>query len=88
MENFLINISKQSLYLILILSAPATLVALVIGLVISLIQATTQVQEQTLTFVPKLVAVMLVLALTAPWAMTQLIQFTQVIFEQFPKYLR
>ena len=88
MENFLITISQQSLYLVLILSAPAVLVAMVVGLLISLVQATTQVQEQTLTFVPKLVAVMVMLALTGPWLMVQLISFTQNILDQFPKYIR
>jgi len=88
MENYLIAISKQSLYLILILSAPSVLVAMVIGLIISLVQATTQIQEQTLTFVPKLVAVMAILALTGPWSMVQLIIFTQNILDQFPKYIK
>lgn len=88
MENYLISITKQALYLVLILSAPAVGVAMVIGLVISLIQATTQVQEQTLTFVPKLIAVMMILALTGPWCMVQLIGFTQNILEQFPRYIK
>lgn len=88
MENFLITISQQSLYLVLILSAPAVLVAMVVGLVISLVQATTQVQEQTLTFVPKLVSVMVILALTGPWLMVQLISFTHNVLDQFPKYIR
>ena len=88
MENYLISITKQALYLVLILSAPSVAVAMVVGLVISLIQATTQVQEQTLTFVPKLIVVMVVLALTGPWCMVQLISFTQKILDQFPKYLR
>lgn len=88
MENYLVSITKQALYLVLILSAPAVAVAMVVGLIISLIQATTQVQEQTLTFVPKLIVVMVVLALTGPWCMVQLISFTQNILDQFPKYLR
>ena len=88
MENFLISVSQQSLYLILILSAPAVMVAMIVGLLISLIQATTQVQEQTLTFVPKLVAVMVTLALTGPWSMMQLISFTQTVLDQFPKYIK
>lgn len=88
MENYLISITKQALYLVLILSAPAVGVAMVLGLVISLIQATTQVQEQTLTFVPKLIAVMMILALTGPWCMVQLIGFTQNILEQFPRYIK
>ncbi len=87
MESYLVAISQQSLYLILILSAPAVIVAMGIGLVISLVQATTQIQEQTLTFVPKLVAVMVVLALTGHWSMVQLITFTHNILDQFPKYI-
>jgi len=85
--SFIVGISKQSLYLILILSAPSVLVAMTIGLIISLIQATTQIQEQTLTFVPKLVAVMAILALTGPWCMQQLVVFTHNILDQFTKYL-
>jgi flagellar biosynthesis protein FliQ len=88
MENFLVAISKQSLYLVLILSAPSVLVALIVGLAISLVQATTQIQEQTLTFVPKLVAVLMILALTGPWCMVQLMAFTKNILEQFPKYIQ
>ncbi|MFO1518564.1 MAG: flagellar biosynthetic protein FliQ [bacterium] len=67
------------------LHAPAVLVAMVIGLMISLVQATTQIQEQTLTFVLKLVAVMVILSLTGPWCMENG-YFTHT--EQFPKYLR
>lgn len=88
MENYLIAITKQGLYLVLILSAPAVGVAMVVGLVISLIQATTQIQEQTLTFVPKLIVVMMVLALTGPWCMVQLVGFAQNILDQFPKYIK
>ena len=88
MESYLVAITKQGLYLVLILSAPAVGVAMVVGLVISLIQATTQVQEQTLTFVPKLIMVMMVLAFTGPWCMVQLISFTQNILNQFPKYIK
>lgn len=88
MESFLISITKQSLYLVLILSAPSVGIAMIIGLIISLVQATTQIQEQTLTFVPKLIAVMLMLALTGPWCMVQLMAFTQTILDQFPKYIK
>ncbi|PIR20328.1 MAG: flagellar biosynthetic protein FliQ [Deltaproteobacteria bacterium CG11_big_fil_rev_8_21_14_0_20_47_16] len=83
MENFVV-ISKQALYLALILTGPPVLVAMLVGLVISLVQATTQVQEQTLTFVPKLVAVVVAIAVAGPWIMTQLIQFTTQLFTSFP----
>ncbi len=88
MENYVLAIGKSSLYLILVLSAPAVVVALVVGLMISLVQATTQIQEQSLTFVPKLVGVFVTLALTGPWLMTQMISFTQSLLSGFPTYIR
>jgi flagellar biosynthesis protein FliQ len=87
MENYILAIGKQSLFLILVLSAPPVLVALVTGLMISLVQATTQIQEQTLTFVPKLVAVLLTLAFTGPWLMTQIVAYTHALLEGFPTYI-
>lgn len=87
METFVV-ISKQALYLALILTGPPVLVAMLVGLVISLIQATTQVQEQTLTFVPKLVAITVTIALTGPWIMRQLIQFSINLFEHLPDFAK
>lgn len=87
MDNFVI-ISKQALYLALILTGPPVLVAMLVGLVISLIQATTQIQEQTLTFVPKLVAITVTIAVTGPWIMGQLIQFSVQLFERFPELVK
>lgn len=87
MESYILAIGKQGLFLTLILSAPAVLVALIVGLLISLVQATTQIQEQTLTFVPKLVGVFLILALTGPWLMSQMIAFTRALLEGFPSYI-
>lgn len=87
MESYILAIGKQGLFLTLILSAPAVLVALIVGLMISLVQATTQIQEQTLTFVPKLVGVFMVLALTGPWLMSQMIAFTKALLEGFPSYI-
>lgn len=87
MESYILAIGKQGLFLTLILSAPAVLVALLVGLMISLVQATTQIQEQTLTFVPKLVGVFVVLALTGPWLMAQMIAFARTLLESFPNYI-
>ena len=88
MEAYLISITKQALYLTLILSAPAVAAAMMIGLVVSLVQATTQVQEQTLTFVPKLVAVIVTLALVGPWTMVQLVSFTHSLLDSFTTYVK
>lgn len=88
MEAYIISITKQALYLTLILTAPPVTAAMLVGLAVSLVQATTQVQEQTLTFVPKLVAVIVALALVGPWTMIQLVSFAQSLFESFPTYVK
>lgn len=88
MEAYLISITKQALYLVLILTAPPVATAMMLGLTVGLIQATTQVQEQTLTFVPKLVGVILALALIGPWTMVQLINFANSLLDGFPNYIR
>lgn len=84
MENYVVSITKQALLLTLILSAIPVMTALIVGLLISILQATTQVQEQTLTFVPKLVAIVLTLIFAGPWMMTQTVRFVQAILESFP----
>ena len=83
MESYIISITKQALYLTLILTAPTVMAAMMVGLAVSLVQATTQIQEQTLTFVPKLVAVIVMLAITGPWTMVQLVNFTNSLMESF-----
>ena len=88
MESYVLSITKQALYLILILSAAPVLVALMVGLTVSIVQATTQVQEQTLTFVPKLVAMVLTLAFAGPWMMNYIVTFIRGILEQSPDIVR
>lgn len=88
MEGYVMSFTKQALFLVLILSAIPVMLALVVGLLVSLFQATTQIQEQTLTFVPKLVAVVLGLAFAGPWMMTQLIQFSKGLLEIFPTIIK
>lgn len=88
MDAFSTSVTIKALYLVLLLSAPPVLAAMVIGLIISLLQATTQVQEQTLTFVPKMVAVILVIAWLANSGISKLINFTIGILDQMPKTLQ
>jgi flagellar biosynthetic protein FliQ len=71
----------QALYLIVVLSAPVLLTAMIVGLVISLLQAVTQIQEQTLSFVPKMVATFIVIALTAGWVASSLYTFAVEVFK-------
>lgn len=70
---------------IVILAAPILLTALVVGLLVSILQATTSIQEQTLTFVPKITAIMLVLALLGGWMFTHLSEYTLRLFELIPE---
>ncbi len=86
--DYFIGIAKQSLFLALIITAPPVLLAMVVGLVISILQATTQIQEQTLTFVPKLVVVVLVLIVASELMSGQLLSFTHWLFDNFAKYVK
>jgi len=75
------QLAGEALWLILVLSLLPLLASLVVGLVISLFQALTQVQEQTLTFVPKIIATILVIMITAPWMMEVLQEFATRAFD-------
>lgn len=77
-----LDIVQFAVWTILTASAPVVLVAMVVGIGIALVQALTQIQEITLTFVPKIVAIMLVVALTGPFIGSQISAFTNVIFER------
>jgi flagellar biosynthetic protein FliQ len=77
-----INLLRGGVLETLIISAPLLLVGLVVGLVISIIQATTSIQEQTLTFVPKIAAILGALVLLGPWILSSLREFTVNLFQQ------
>ena len=76
-----IRIVREALLLVLLVSAPAMAASVLVGFVVSVFQATTQIQEQTLSYVPKLVAVFLSLAILGPWMLTQTVRFAKVILE-------
>jgi flagellar biosynthesis protein FliQ len=84
-EEYLLRVAREGLLLVLLVSAPAVLASLIVGLVVGIMQATTQVQEPTLTFVPKLVAVFFTLALAGPWIGAQLVRFSRSLFEAIPR---
>ena len=75
---------QQALYLMLMVSAPLLLVVLVVGLVVSIFQAATQINEQTLSFVPKIIAAVGVLALAGPWMMTSLVEYLRRMLLAIP----
>ncbi len=76
------DILAQGLKLVLLISAVAIVPSLLTGLVVSIFQATTQINEQTLSFLPRLIMTLLVLVFAGKWMLTQLIDFTQLIFQQ------
>jgi flagellar biosynthetic protein FliQ len=75
----IVRILREGLMLVLLLSAGPMLASLIVGLGVSIFQATTQIQEQTLTYVPKLVAVFISIAVLGPWMLHQVVSFTQVL---------
>jgi flagellar biosynthetic protein FliQ len=86
--NQLVYVTQEALYLVLIASAPPIILSLLVGFLIAVFQATTQIQEQTLTFAPKMVVVFGVLALAGPWIGGQLFRFTHHLFDRFPYLIR
>jgi len=76
--------AQQGLYLLLAVSAPLLLTVLVVGLVVSVFQAATQIHEQTLSFVPKIVAAVAVLAVAGPWMLTTLVEYVQRTLQAIP----
>ena len=84
-ENLIIGIVKDALYTALIVAGPILIVSIVIGLIISIFQATTQIQEQTLTFVPKLLGIAAVGLMLGSFMLHKLVQFTERIFELITK---
>ncbi len=80
--NDVLQILREGIYVLLIVGAPTMLVALVVGLIVSLFQALTQIQEATLTFVPKVVAMMLTLVIALPFMLDRLDDYTMKLFER------
>lgn len=71
-----IDLAREAIWIGLLIGSPVLLVGMLVGLVLGLIQALTQIQEQTIAFVPKIVAMILVLSLTLPWIITQMVQYS------------
>ena len=85
---FIVGIMAETIKVTLLISAPALLVGLVIGVVVSLFQAITQIQEMTLVFVPKIVGVMITVVIFLPWMINLLVSFTHNLFANIPLYIR
>ena len=87
-QDFVVQILFQGVNLTLLLSIPAVGVGLLVGFLISLFQAVTQIQEQTLMFVPKVIAVLGMVALTAPWIVSIMLDFTLSLWANIPNMVR
>ena len=87
-EAFIIDFAMESLKTTLLVSAPMLGFGLVTGLVVSIFQAVTSIQELTLTFIPKILAVFLALLLFFPWLLQVLLNFTSKILINFPEYIQ
>ncbi|MCU1486173.1 MAG: fliQ [Actinomycetia bacterium] len=87
-DSTVIDIAIQTMMITAKLAAPILIVSLAIGVAVSLLQSVTQVQEYTLTFVPKLAGIAIVIVVAGSWMLHQLIAFTQDLFERVPSLIR
>lgn len=83
-----LDIGREALMITMIISAPLLIISLLIGLIISIFQATTQIQEQTLTFVPKILAIFASIILFGPWMLTTMINYTQHLILNINNYIK
>lgn len=85
-QNFVIYIAREALTTVILVSAPILVVSLVIGLAVSIFQATTSIQEQTLSFVPKIIGVMVAVVVFGPWMLNVLLAFSGNILANLHTY--
>ncbi|MDK2877489.1 MAG: flagellar biosynthesis protein FliQ [Thermoanaerobacteraceae bacterium] len=86
-QETIIHLGQQALTVVLLVSAPMLGLGMLVGIIISILQATTQIQEQTMTFVPKIVAVIAAILIFGPWMLTVITQFTQNLFSELPNFI-
>ncbi|NGQ94021.1 flagellar biosynthesis protein FliQ [Brevibacillus sp. SYP-B805] len=86
-QELLMQIAQGSVYTILLVTAPALGAGLLVGLLVSVFQATTQIQEQTLAFIPKIVAVLVTLLVVGPWMMRVVVEFAMNIFGNLHRFV-
>jgi flagellar biosynthetic protein FliQ len=82
-----VDLGREAVLVCLKLSAPALVVGLLVGLAVGLFQAVTQIQEQSIAFVPKLIATIVALSLTLPWLLSQMVDYTRELIENIPATL-
>jgi flagellar biosynthesis protein FliQ len=82
-----IDLSREAVNIALVIGAPVLVTGMIVGLAVGLLQAVTQIQEQTVSFLPKLVAMVLVLSLTLPWLIQQMVQYSHDLIANIPHTL-
>ena len=85
---YVVKLGQQTLTLVIYVSGPMLIVALIVGLGISIFQAVTQIHEMTLTFIPKILAVFFSLIIFFPWLLELIVGFTSKILINFPEYIQ
>lgn len=85
-QDAVLDIARDAIFTIVIVSAPLLLISLIVGLIISIFQTVTSIQEQTLTFVPKILAVFVAMMLFGSWMMNTMIEFMQTLWSNFSYY--
>jgi flagellar biosynthesis protein FliQ len=87
-ESYVLSLAQNAVTVMLILAGPILLISLIVGSLISLVQAATQINEVTLTFIPKMIAIGLVLALLGSWMLQRLLIYTSNIFTSLPNFVK
>ena len=82
-----VTVARQTIWVIVKTSVPLLLVSMIVGLIISLFQTPTSIQEQTLTFVPKLLAIMIALMIMGNWLLNEIVSFMQMLWGSFGQYI-
>ena len=87
-DQVVVSIARDAVLTILLVAGPALGIGMLVGLLVSIFQATTQIQEQTLTFIPKIVAVLVSLVIFGPWMIRRFVDFAQRLLSELPSFIR
>ncbi|MHC1758608.1 MAG: flagellar biosynthesis protein FliQ [Negativicutes bacterium] len=87
-QDLAIEVGREALFMVMLVAAPMLGLGLIVGVIVSIFQATTQIQEQTLVFVPKIIATFVAILLFGPWILGMMVDYTREIFTSFNSLIR
>ncbi|HWR31374.1 MAG TPA: flagellar biosynthesis protein FliQ [Negativicutes bacterium] len=87
-QDIAIQLGREALYTVMLISAPMLGLGLIVGVIVSIFQATTQIQEQTLVFVPKIIATFVAILIFGPWILGMMVDYTREMFMSFSSVIR